>query len=94
MSPLHKLFLDKLDRATQERPKRSGWAPRFDGTSELEWITYERSVMLEAVNQARHAIGRAPVTVNDVMRVENTASGHCDYVRKFALYCAEMVMRP
>ena len=35
-------------------------------------------------------IGQPSVTVREVLRVERGASGHVDYQRKFALYCAEL----
>ncbi len=35
-------------------------------------------------------IGRADLTVQDVLRKERCASGHTDYQRKFALYCREI----
>lgn len=35
-------------------------------------------------------IGRADLTVRDILRKERCASGHVDYQRKFALYCREM----
>jgi hypothetical protein len=35
-------------------------------------------------------ISRPDVGLIEVMRVERGASGHCDYQRKFAMYCREL----
>lgn len=35
-------------------------------------------------------IARPNIELNEVMRVERCASGHCDYQRKFAMYCREL----
>jgi hypothetical protein len=74
-----------LINAQHERPKREDFV---DG--ELGWVTYERTVMLNAVNTARSERGLPPVTVTEIERVEQQAVGHSDYTQKFALYCSEL----
>lgn len=37
-----------------------------------------------------HAEGNQAVTLSDVLRVERSACGHTDYLRKFALYCSRL----
>lgn len=71
---------DVLDAETALRSKRPN----------LVWITAERNVMHFAVNTVR-ALRKLPaVDIGRIARVERNACGHTDYVRKFALYCAEL----
>lgn len=76
-------FLKILTEAQKLRPQKLKW---IDG--ELEWVLYERKVMLDAVNAARFIRGLPPQY--SVENAESEALGHCDYTRKFALYCSEM----
>jgi hypothetical protein len=78
-------MLAVLIEAQKARSVKSRWI-----VNELEWVVYERQMMQCAVNQVRVERGMAPVTEDDVARVERQALGHCDYSRKFALYCAEL----
>lgn len=59
-----------------------------------EWITAERQRMLDAVNGERALLGKGPLRLADVERVEQIAVGHFDYTHKFTLYCAELVGSP
>lgn len=77
--------------AMSERPERQGLAPAPDGGTEVEWVAFERQAMLFQVNRERGALGKSPVTVEDVLRVEGRAVGHSDYARKFAIGCADLV---
>lgn len=83
---------DLLSRLAVDRPKRTNWVPvPGDPTrTELEWVTYERTALLSAVNRERLARGLGPISVEDFIRVENLAVGHSDYSLKLSLYCAEM----
>lgn len=56
-----------------------------------DWITAERRALCEAVNRHRTRLGKSPLTMDDVERVEQQAVGHTDYARKFSLYCTELV---
>lgn len=56
------------------------------------WALHEREVMLAAVNSERKARGFTPVMMMQIVRVEGQAVGHSDYQRKFAFYCAELVI--
>jgi len=80
-------MLRVLSRAQELRPQKSEWIG-----DELEWVIYEREVMLQAINAVRLQRGRPGVTIHEVMRMENCAAGHVDYSRKFALYSAELAL--
>jgi len=67
-----------LDRETKKRPKNPNW------------IEDERQLMFEIVNERREQLGKTPIPLADVERVERTAVGHTDYIHKFALYCSEL----
>jgi hypothetical protein len=80
-------FLKILAAAQVLRSAKMAWV----GDS-LEWILYERGVMLEAVNVIRLERDLPLVTLAEIEKVEALATGHVDYSRKFALYCAEMAL--
>ncbi|MGH3737609.1 MAG: hypothetical protein ACRDT6_18665 [Micromonosporaceae bacterium] len=63
-----------------------------DGETGPGWLFYERTVMTDAVNARRHEQGLAAVTTRDIADADGCAAGHADYVTKFTLYCAELVM--
>lgn len=81
-------FLQVLSEAQELRPQKM----RHIG-DELEWVIYEREVMLRAVNAVRLQRDCSAVIVEEVRRVERCASGHVDYSQKFALYCAELALK-
>lgn len=63
----------------------------FDTASgELGWVLHERHVMLDTTNRLRASRGILPVDEDAVLRIETSASGHIDYVLKFAIGCAEL----
>jgi hypothetical protein len=82
-------FVHTLSIAQSERKSRIEWK---DG--ELEWVTYERKTMLDAVNAKRSELGKTAISDDDLRRAENNALGHFDYARKFALYCTFLVENP
>ncbi|MCX4750978.1 hypothetical protein OG455_41590 [Kitasatospora sp. NBC_01287] len=84
---LHDQLLNILTEAQQERPERQ---EVFNG--ELDWVTFERTVMLNAVNAARAAQLLPPIPISAVEAVEQQAIGHSDYSTKFALYCVELAL--
>ena len=88
LGSLTKQMATVLAEAQMFRSVRSGWIG-----NEVEWVIYERQVMQRAVNQVRADRGMSPVTEDDVAYVERQALGHCDYSRKFALYCAELALK-
>jgi len=57
------------------------------------WIAYERQQMHTAVVAARAKLGKGPISLAEIERVEATAVGHTDYARKWSLYCAELVLK-
>lgn len=77
-----------LDAATAaERSKREDMV---DG--ELGWVLHERQVMTDAVNRLRAHAGKSPVHIDAVKRVDQSATGHSDYVLQYALGCADLVL--
>lgn len=82
---------DLLLKAAGQREQRSDLTPGPDGV-ECEWAAYERSCMHEAVNALRTSRGLTQLPIEEVIRVERTASGHIDYARKYAFYCAELAL--
>jgi len=59
---------------------------------EMEWVGNERSAMFGEVNRVRQSGGKPPIQLEQLQRVENAATGHSDYMDKFALYCAELAI--
>jgi hypothetical protein len=55
------------------------------------WNMYEKLLMWKLVNQTRNALDKDLVPFSDIERIEQSAAGHIDYTKKFALYCAELV---
>ena len=55
------------------------------------WHVHEVNAMTAEVNRLRLQLGKEPVALEAVYRVETQACGHVDYARKFSLYCAELV---
>lgn len=84
-------FREVLATACTERRSRPGIVTGPHGP-ELEWVVYERTQMLAAVNEELARRGQPAASVDAVLRAENQAAGHSDYARKYALYCAEIVM--
>lgn len=79
-------FLRVLNDAQKHRPEKSKRVG-----DELEWMIYEREVMLRVVNAVR--LQKKPqTTIEEVHRVEEMAVGHIDYSQKFALYCAQLAL--
>lgn len=76
---------EALSAATEDRPTRADFV---DG--ELGWVRHEREVLLGITNQIRAREGLPPVTADDIARVEVTALGHVDYVKKLAIACADL----
>jgi hypothetical protein len=101
MTILEKLDLIKkmtavFEKAASEREDREQLVidpcPPWPGRAELEWVIYERSQMLAAVNSERLARGLPVVAEVAIKRAEQMAQGHSDYSSKFALYCTELVI--
>lgn len=80
-----------LLKAMNQREQRFDLVPGPDGV-EFEWAAYERSCMHEAVNVLRASRSLDQLPIEEVIRVERTASGHSDYARKYAFYCAELAL--
>lgn len=85
-------FRDLLNEATVERPKRNDFVPLEGGSAEIGWVLYERAVMRDEVNRIREERDLSPVSDEDLIRVEGQASGHIDYVSKYAIGCADLAL--
>jgi hypothetical protein len=83
-------FRAVLIEATRQRDQRraiinTAWGP------EIEWTCYEREQMRQAVNTILSSRGKLAVGVDVIRRIDMSASGHVDWLDKFALRCAELV---
>jgi hypothetical protein len=85
------LFTERLSEAARERGKREYMVPGLDGDDELGWVAYERAVMWHSVNAEVYSRGLPGVGLGEIIRVERSAAGHCDYVKKYALGCTFLV---
>jgi hypothetical protein len=82
---------ETLATAQQDRHRRQEWVEEPDGR-EIGWVVYERQVMTDRVNLLRSREGLPPIPMADVAAKEHMAQGHIDYTRKWALYCADLVV--
>lgn len=88
-------LLDLLGVAQKVRKKRSERVATEHDRSPVErWIVFERQTMLDGVNRERVKIGKSPVSMAEIVRVERRAVGHSDFSSKFSLYCAQLVHDP
>ncbi len=85
-------FFKGLEEQCKLRPQRRGYNHDENGKPELEWITKEREFMLQQVNIERAGLLKSKLSMESIRRVETMAVGHSDYTRKFAIYCAELVL--
>jgi len=82
-----------LQKASHDRDERPEIVEAPIGRGrEPAWAAHEREVMHEAVTKERAKLGKGPIPLDEVMKVEQLAVGHTDYGEKFALYCAELVL--
>lgn len=77
--------------AQSHRSERGEWVEGPSGRSEVDWVRFERTVLLDEVNRLRSAAGRELVTVEQILRKESLALGHHDYPTKFAIGAADLV---
>lgn len=85
-------FLVGLEEQCKLRKDRGGFLVNEDGRPELAWVLLERQFMHQQVNIERAGLHKPAVPIVTIRRVETMASGHIDYTRKFARYCAELVL--
>lgn len=85
-------FLTRLSEASRQRPDRPGIVPGPYGY-EAAWVAYEAERMLALVNEIRaENVGLPPASLDQVRRIEASASGHVDYADKYALRCAFLAL--
>jgi uncharacterized protein YkwD len=82
-------FLQVLEEAQRHRGEMPELV-QFAGERAPAWHIFELKKMLEAVNKERQKLNLPEVTMDAVVKVNQYATGHSDYTRKFALYCAEL----
>lgn len=85
------VFLARLKAVSAVRGQREQLVPGPYG-SQPGWVTYEAEQMLALVNDFRNEAGLAPVTLERVLHIEQSASGHVDYAEKYALRCAFLAL--
>jgi hypothetical protein len=56
------------------------------------WVLHEREVMHAEVCRLRAQLGKGPVSIDRIRKVECVATGHVDYQHKFCLYCRDLVL--
>jgi hypothetical protein len=78
-----------LVRAQEQRHARQDMVGDEPG-----WVVFERDVMRSEVDRIRAEHGLPPVPMETILRAERLATGHVDYTKKFALYCAEAAASP
>lgn len=88
---LHMTRFEELRKALVQAQALRQWMPMEDDKTPY-WNTYEMLTVWGLVNQFRKALDKGPVLWENVVRVEQMAAGHVDYTKKFALYCAELVL--
>lgn len=86
-------FSALLGRTAGERSQREDLVVMPNGDREPGWVLHERTVMHDEVNRLRAEAGRGDRPILDILGAERAASGHIDYAAKFALGCAELVVR-
>jgi hypothetical protein len=82
------IFEKTLRTAATERDSRR---ERHPESGEPAWVAFERTQMTAEVNRQRVARGLPPILGAAVTFIEQGASGHIDYAKKYALGCAEIV---
>lgn len=77
--------------ATTMRDQRQETVSGPDG-DEPGWVRFERELMVELMNRHLAEAGLPPTDEAAALVVERGAMGHIDYVAKYALGCAEIVV--
>jgi hypothetical protein len=80
----------RLGRIFQERSKRNHTITHM-GAPELAWVVYEREQLHKIVNSLRQRLGKDPLPIEQIERVETRAKGHVDYAVKLAIGATELV---
>ncbi|MGA5759479.1 hypothetical protein [Nonomuraea bangladeshensis] len=78
-------FLAVLEAAAPQRAHREERTAGLYGTVP-GWVIDEAGQMLALVNRLRAASGQQPATLEQVLRIEESAHGS-DYAAKYALRC-------
>lgn len=85
------LFRAKLTYLAHQRSEREFMVDGPDGP-EFAWVDHEADRMLVLVNEIREKHGLPPAALEEVRRIERSASGHSDYADKYALRCAFLAL--
>lgn len=65
---------------------------RRDGRSFQEWNTAELNAAIRAANEWSRTNNGHEVRLKHAVAADSSASGHCDYLSKLALYLAEVAV--
>lgn len=84
-------FLAVLLVAAHRRSERQHTVDGPHGP-EAAWVGHEAERMLALVNELRAKNGLPAATLEQVRRIEQSASGHVDYADKYALRCAFLAL--
>jgi hypothetical protein len=63
-------------------------------TGKPGWLAHESGWMLNAVNRHRARLELGPALMSEIDRAEQTALGHSDYTKKWAIACADLALTP
>lgn len=85
-------FLAVLRREASRRHLRTELVELMPGLHEPAWVRAERRAMWIVVDELRRARGLPSVSLDDVWRAETLACGHIDYLTKYAMHCADLVL--
>jgi hypothetical protein len=86
LQPYYGIAYDHLTR----RSAANGSYKRDDQHRVPRFVSDMCDALAKACNERRTGVGRALVTIKDVLRVETSAAGHVDYHRKLSLYVREL----
>ncbi|HEY9369933.1 hypothetical protein [Streptomyces sp.] len=87
----HVAFGTRLREASMHRELRWDPVPGLWGQVP-GWVVYEAEQMLALVNELRAENGLSAATLEQVLRIEQSACGHSDYPDKYALRCAFLAL--
>lgn len=90
---MQKSMLKILSSAQDERDSLNRFVDDpVEGRENPEWVIHERQAMLTAINRKRQLRQLPEIDELALLRWERQASGHVDYSKKFALYCAWLAL--
>lgn len=92
MSELRDRLHAVLRDAAKDRWRQQCFTHSGHGT-ELAWVISERSLMLGEINAWRRERWLPPVTIDEVLRMEQSAAGHADYAETLVDGCVQLALK-